>query len=189
MMVRLLKLDYRMVIIGPTCIMANQPPLEIVLSKFFKKDVEKYMRENPHQFEAILQLSITDEAPMCWRAAWVAQTFMEGDDPRIKPFIDSILDVIPEKEDGHQRELIKILANMDLDEEQESILYDECVTIWESVRKKPATRYFAFQQMIKMVEKYPELIHEINAVTQPQHINTLSPGVKNGVLRLIAQIS
>jgi hypothetical protein len=162
--------------------------LEIVLSRLFKEDVFKFMQEYPEEFVSIVELSVTDEKPMCWRAAWVVQNFMEYDDERVRPLVDQMLKIIPEKEDGHQRELLKILANMNLDDDRQSILYDECVTIWESVRKKPATRYFAFQQMAKMVEKYPELIQEIYAVTQPQHINTLSPGVKQGVLKLVRKL-
>jgi hypothetical protein len=33
----------------------------------------------------------------------------------------------------------------------------------------------------EMVEKYPELMQELKTVTQPQHLNTLSPGVKSSV--------
>ncbi len=168
--------------------MAEKPALEIVLSKLFKEDVFKFMHEYHEEFESIIELSVTDEKPICWRAAWVVQNFMEQDDERVKPYVDIMLEIIPQKEDGHQRELMKILANMNLDDDRESILYDECVTIWESVRKKPGTRYFAFQQMAKMVEKYPELIQEIHAVTQPQHINALSPGIRRGVLRLVARL-
>ena len=167
---------------------SQKPALTIVLSKLFKEDVAKFMQDYPEEFNSIVELSITDEKPMCWRAAWVVQTFMIQNDARVQPFVDLMLEELPKKDDGHQRELLKILANMELDDDRESILYDECVTIWESVRKKPATRYFAFQQMIKMVEKYPELIQEIHAVTQPQHINTLSHGVKHGVLKLLARL-
>lgn len=147
------------------------------------------MNQFPEEFESIVALTITDEKPICWRAAWVVQTFMEQDDERVQPYVDAILQIIPQKEDGHQRELLKILAQMNLNDDRESILYDECVAIWESVRKKPGTRYFAFQQMVKMVEKYPELMQEIHAVTQPQHINTLSPGVRQGVVKLIQQLN
>lgn len=169
--------------------MSDKPSLDIVLSKFFKKDVFNFMNQFPEEFESIVALTITDEKPICWRAAWVVQTFMEQDDERVQPYVDAILQIIPQKEDGHQRELLKILAQMNLNDDRESILYDECVAIWESVRKKPGTRYFAFQQMVKMVEKYPELMQEIHAVTQPQHINTLSPGVRQGVVKLIQQLN
>ena len=169
--------------------MSDKPSLDIVLSKFFKKDVFNFMNQFPEEFESIVVLTITDEKPICWRAAWVVQTFMEQDDERVQPYVDAILQIIPQKEDGHQREFLKILAQMNLNDDRESILYDECVAIWESVRKKPGTRYFAFQQMVKMVEKYPELMQEIHAVTQPQHINTLSPGVRQGVVKLIQQLN
>lgn len=168
--------------------MADTPHIEIVLSKYFKPDADRFMYEHPELFEEVAHFMLTNTPPMCWRAAWVIRTAMEDNDERLIPFIDPILEALPNKEDGHQRELMKVLERMGLDDDQESVLYDICVTIWESVRKQPSVRYFAFQQMVKMVHKYPELIHEIQAVTQPQYINSLSPGIKQGVLKLVNKL-
>jgi len=165
--------------------MSDFTSTEIVLTKFLKPDADRFMSEHPQKFEEVAQLMFTDVTPICWRAAWLISAAMKSNDPRLVPFIDPILEVLPHKLDGHQRELLKVLEKMHLSENQESVLYDECVTIWEAIRKKPATRYFAFRQMVKMVEKYPELINEIHAVTQTQYINTLSPGIKRGVMKLI----
>lgn len=163
--------------------MANTPSIEILLSKYFKPDAERVLKEHPELIMQILPICLTNEPPMCWRAAWVTRTVIEENDARVRPYIDKILDVLPEKEDGHQRELMKLLQRMKLSDDQESILYDLSVTIWESVRKKPSVRYTAFEHIIKMVYKYPELEHELDAITQPQYLNSLSPGVKAGVLK------
>lgn len=164
------------------------PPIELVLSKYFKPDADRFMSEHPEIFEDVAEFMLTETPPMCWRAAWVIRFAMTENDERLRRFINPILEVLPHKMDGHQRELMKVLERMELDDDQESILYDECVTIWESIKKKPSVRYLAFQQMIKMVEKYPELIQEIKAVTQPQYINSLSPGIRNGVLKSIHRL-
>jgi hypothetical protein len=47
---------------------------------------------------------------------------MEENDSRVKAHIRSIIECMGEKSDGHQRELLKILYLMDIDEEYEGIL-------------------------------------------------------------------
>jgi hypothetical protein len=78
---------------------------------------------------------------------------------------------------------------MDLNEDFESLLFDISVTIWEQVRKQSSVRYYAFQGMMKVVEKYPELKNEILSLTQPHFVNALSPGVRKGVLKSINELT
>lgn len=163
--------------------MIDQSKLTLVLSKFFKPDADRFMKEHPEYFSEVLKMSLTNDPPMCWRAAWLIHSAMTKNDERVRDYVPHILNVLPEKEDGHQRELMKIMSMLRLSDDQEGKLYDISVTIWESLGKAPSVRYLAFQHMEKMMLRYPELIHEIEAVTQPQYINTLSKGVKAGVLK------
>ncbi len=77
---------------------------------------------------------------------------------------------------------------MELDEDFESLLFDISVTLWEQVRKQSSVRYYAFQGMMKVVEKYPELKNEIISLTQPHFVNALSPGVRKSVYRNINEL-
>lgn len=162
--------------------------LEIALTKQFKDKAMHYLAEHPEEFEEVIQLALSNRPKICWRAAWLINGNMTQHDARITPYIDQILEVLPHKEDGHQRELIKILDRMKLSEDQEGLLFDHCVTVWESVRMKPGTRHSAFKMMMKVAAKYPELKHEILVLTQPQFINSLSPGIKNSVRKLVAEL-
>ncbi len=161
-------------------------PLENALSGRIKKEkMSAFLSEHPEIFDEAISLSLSDNKPLAWRAAWaIGGTFPENRD-QLSPYIDDILEKLPFLEDGHQREFIKLLIQCNLTEDQQGFLFDSCVTIWEQVRKKPSVRYFAFQVMVSFTEKYPELTHEVLSLTQPQHINTLSPGVRKGVLKLI----
>lgn len=160
--------------------------LEIALTKQFKDKAMHYLVEHPEEFDGVIRLALSDRPKICWRAAWMINGNISQNDARITPFIDKILEVLPKKEDGHQRELIKILDRMELSEDQEGLLFDYCVTIWESVRMKPGTRHAAFKMMLKVAANYPELKHEILVLTQPQFVNSLSPGIKNSVRKMMA---
>ncbi len=168
--------------------MSDQPPLELLLSKYFKTKAVQTIREYPELIEQILPICLTNKPPMCWRAAWVTRSAMDKNDAQAIPYIDRFLQVLPKKEDGHQRELIKLLQMLELTNDQESVLYDISVSIWESVGKQSSVRYVAIENILEMVSKYPELHNELEAITQPQYLNSLSPGIKKGILKALAEI-
>ena len=162
--------------------MSDKPSLDIVLSKFFKKDVFNFMNQFPEEFESIVALTITDEKPICWRAAWVVQTFMEQDDERVQPYVDAILQIIPQKEDGHQRELLKLVINKNLTDEEEGRLFEVCIRIWKDIHKKPGTRSYAFQCIDNITTIYPELRNELMGLFGPEYLETLSPAIRKTIL-------
>lgn len=109
---------------------------------------------------------------------------MEENDTRVKKHINRIIDSIDSKPEGHQRELLKILYLMDLNEEQEGIIYSKCVDIWKKVILQPSTRYNAFKFIVRIVKKYPELIQELELLTKMHFMEGLSSGVKKSIRRL-----
>jgi hypothetical protein len=112
---------------------------------------------------------------------------MQENDVRFQKHIKAMIDSVPGKKDGHQRELIKILLNMELDDEQEGFMFNLCVGIWEKIGKDPSVRYTAFKFILKVIKKYPELSQELNFYTQDQYMESLSPGVRRGIFRMIKE--
>ena len=140
-----------------------------------------FLNSHPEYFTEALELAIGDKQPYCWRAAWLLYSCMEENDPRVRLYIQKIIAVLPEKKDGHQRELMKLLHVMELDNEQEGRVFDMCMNIWESINKQPSIRANAFLFILKTVTKYPELKEEFAFITQDQYLDTLSPGIKNSI--------
>ncbi len=159
--------------------------LEQVLMNFYKDEMISFLEIHPEFFTEAIELAIKDEQPFSWRSAWLLWSCMEINDKRIRKSIDKILTALPSKQDGHQRELIKILLQMRLNERQEGKLFNICLTIWESLNKKPSVRYTAFKFIIEMTKKYPELNKEIQYLTQEHYLESLSPGIKNSISLLI----
>lgn len=159
--------------------------LEQVLMNFYKDEMISFLEIHPEFFTEAIELAIKDEQPFSWRSAWLLWSCMEINDKRIRKSIDKILTALPSKQDGHQRELIKILLQMRLNERQEGKLFNICLTIWESLNKKPSVRYTAFKFIIEMTKKYPELNKEIQYLTQEHYLESLSPGIKNSISLLL----
>jgi hypothetical protein len=162
--------------------------LEYVLTHCFKTEMIAYLNAHPEDFEEAVWLAITDKQPWSWRAAWLLWSCMTKNDPRIRQYIHAIIDAIPTKADGHRRELLKVLQEMELTEEQQGTLFSICADIWEKIGKSPSVRYQAFRFMVSLARQYPDLANEISLYTRPQYMDTLSPGIKRGVFRLMAEI-
>lgn len=163
--------------------------LEHVLTSFYKEGMIDFMNTHPEAYQEAINLAISDKQPYSWRAAWLLWSCMEENDQRIQGHIKDIINAIDTKKDGHQRELIKILLIMELNEEQEGYLFSLCVNLWQKINKTPSIRYTAFKGILKIIKKYPELHNEINFLTENQYMETLSPGVKCSLSRMINEIT
>ena len=85
--------------------------------------------------------------------------------------------------------MLKILLQMELKEEYEGILFNLCMDIWEQINKKPSVRINALKFIIKIAKKHPELIKEITFLTQDHYLESLSPGVKHSVSKLMNELA
>jgi len=153
--------------------------LEHVLTHFYKEGMIRHLAEHPEDFEEALQLAVSNKQPYSWRSAWLLWSCMEMDDARVKGSIKKIIELLPTLKDGHQRELLKILQMMELCEEEEGLVFNLCLTVWEQIHKAPSVRWHAFMTLLKIAKNYPDLLHEIQFLTQEQYMETLSPGIRH----------
>ncbi len=161
---------------------------QILTDTLRKEEMVSFLKKNPNLFDETLKVSLGDKEPESWRAAWLVKHYMTRNDSRVRKYINSILKALPNKKDGHQRELLKILIDMKLTEKQEGILFDNCFTIWEDIRKSSSVRGTAFLIIINTVKKYPELLVEIEFLTQNHYVETLSPGIRNSIVKTIQEL-
>ena len=163
-------------------------PLEECLTNNYKEGMIAFLKVHPECWEEAIELAVTNKQPYSWRAAWLLWSCIEKNDTRIQPHIRSLIEGLTNKKDGHQRELLKILIVMELSEEQESIVLDFCIQLWKEIQKTPSVRFTAFRFMHSIILKYPELKNEIKFYTEKKYIETLSPGVRKSINKLIQNL-
>ncbi|MBT8386729.1 MAG: hypothetical protein KJO12_04905 [Ignavibacteria bacterium] len=163
--------------------------LEDKLLNSYKEEMISFMYAHPEYFEEAIELAISDKQPYSWRAAWLLWSCMEENDKRIQKYINKIVDTLEAKDDSHQRELLKILLKMELEEDYESILFDHCMDIWEQINKSPSVRVDALKFIIKIAKKHPELAKEITFLTQDHYLESLSHGAKHSVSKLMKKLN
>lgn len=158
---------------------------EILTGRFNKEELAKLLNADREKFEETLIIALQDIHPVSWRAAWMLYHAMEEQDRRLQPFLPQLIAALKGKGDGHQRELLRIIGLLDITEDYEGVLFDACMEIWEQVGKIPSVRIFAFRLIVRIARKYPELKNEISFLTQPHYTETLSPGIRNSVHKLL----
>lgn len=164
----------------------NKLNLDNILSTRLDKDfLIQLFQEQKEVHASAIQVAISNQEPQAWRATWILTHCTIKNDIRIQPFISKFIEVLPLKKDGHQREILKILHKMDLNEEQEGKLFDNCMSLWENTNKAPAVRHLAFKYIHKICEKYPELKGELTFISQDHYLENLSPGIKKIIERII----
>ena len=163
--------------------------LEHILTSAYKDEMISFMDSHPECFDEAIELAISNKQPYSWRSAWLLWSCIEENDKRIKGHINNIINSLYNKKDGHQRELLKILSQMELNEEQEGLIFNVCMSVWEKINKKPSVRFIAFMFILKIAKKHPELRNEIAFFTQDRYLDSLSPGIKNSISLMINEFT
>lgn len=152
---------------------------------FNKNELVKLIKNDEKLFDETLGLATNREKEDTgWRAAWIINHVIRENDHRIIPFAPHIVEIIKEKEDGHQRELLKIIEKLDYDEKWEGNLLELSIDIWKQVNKSPSLRIVAWRIILQLAEKYPELRSEIEFLSDDRYVETLSPGIRYSFLKL-----
>jgi hypothetical protein len=158
---------------------------KILLQRLKKEELVSYMNSHPNEFSDLLTIALSDKQPQAWRAAWLIYHCMHKNDVRLKKHIRKIINALRFCKDGHQREWLKVLERMELSENNMSLLFDVCFTIWHEVTKSPSVRGTAFKTLIRIAKYYPELNDELEQLAQSHYIETLSPGIKSSFIKMI----
>ncbi|MGB5531322.1 MAG: hypothetical protein WBQ32_15245 [Ignavibacteriaceae bacterium] len=162
--------------------------LEHKLLNSYKNEMISYMANHPEALNEAIELAISDKQPYSWRAAFVLWSVIQNNDKRIQKHIKKIVNAVKNKSDGHQRELLKILLMMELDEKYEVVLFDICMNVWEQLNKAPSVRINALKMIIKIADKHPELRREISFLTQDHYLDSLSPGARHSAIKLMNEV-
>lgn len=133
-------------------------------------------------FKRMFELILSNEEYVSGRAAWVIETLWLKYPEMIDPFINDIIDFLPEsKYDNQKRHLTKILSTRNLseiDEDRLGILIDRCFTWLEDPIYPTAVKMFSMQIIYNYIEIEPALASELIAIIENQYEDS-TPGFKN----------
>jgi len=155
--------------------------LKIALTTKTKSGLIAFLQANPACFDELLQLALSDDQDYAGRATWSITLIMQQNDVRLRNHVTEMVRILPHCEDGHKRLLLMVLRNMEIPESCEGELFNICVNIWETTSLAPALRACAFQNILRIARKYPELKNEIQYLTEEIYLETLTKGVRHSI--------
>lgn len=161
--------------------------IEEVLGTLYTEDLIVYIQANPHRMYDLLELAVIHKPPHSARAAWMLFKCMKKNDPSVLERFEDMLRIYPEVADGHQRNLLSVILKMQIPEDYEARVYDLCLETWCSMSKIPSVRIYALKVLVQLGTKYPEFYNEILCVTEDVYIESLTPGVRRSVMRLLSE--
>lgn len=165
----------------------KETKLEYTLTNSYKDDLISYIKSHQVDFPELIKLSTSDKQPYSWRAAWLLWSCMDNHDKRIRRHIKKIIDIIPDRQDNQQRELLMVLQRMELNTKYEGQLFDSCAKIWGNVNKNTSLRFNAFKIMVAISKKYPDLLNEIKSLTDTSYTDNLTDNVKKSIDKLLTK--
>jgi hypothetical protein len=169
-------------------IMASMPPtLGKRISQAHKEELLDYMAKHPESFSEAIEMMMSGDPKIAWRAAGLIVDLMEDNDIRLRPYIHPILRKLPTGNASEQREWLRLLLHMDIPENMEGQLVDECIRIWIATEKRPGLRYYALKNLIRIAHGYPDLKPELKSLTEAHFLDKLSPGVRRSIERLVRE--
>jgi hypothetical protein len=158
--------------------------LKQVLTNNYKDQMIRWMDNHPEAFDEAIQLAVSDVPRYSWRAAWLLWGCMGKNDPRVRPHISTIINSLTTKNPNHQRELLKILLWMEINEEHEGVLFDICTTLWEKISNPPSVRHNALRMILRIATNHPGLSQEIKLILQDQYMDSLSPAAIKSIRKM-----
>lgn len=146
------------------------------------------VKTNSEFIDAYVDYAISNEK-YAWRAAWVLQHLSQSNPEKLQKHSNKFVSALNNIEiDGHIREMLKIILNLNLTEEQTSEVFDSCYQLLQNNKMQSSVRSTCFNFLLKVAKDYPELKDEIRIIFENIK-DYLSPGIKRGMeLRLQKEI-
>lgn len=144
------------------------------------EEYRRFLMDAPLRLDEVWKVALEDKS-WSWRCAWLIARFIPDLQEHIHPKRLELLAVMEQKTPGHQRELLRIIAGLDLDPNELGMLYDCCLNIWTDVRASSGTRSLAMGQMMRVASELPEFKRELQAVSGAEFLASLSSGIRRSL--------
>jgi len=157
---------------------------ELLLGEISKKhsdEIAKMTIKNPLIFDELWEISVSDEEPVNWRAAWVIKSIWEKHPHLVEPHIKKMRLVLPTvKKDGVKREYLKMISEFPLPENDEElgILLKVCFDYLADPLEPTAVKAHSISILCGISKIIPEIIPELRTTIEVV-MQEGSPGIVN----------
>jgi hypothetical protein len=143
----------------------NESEIKQRISKASKKITVSLAEEvlsEPENFEILLKISLSDEKPYSWRAAWVMNSIAENDPSLIIPSLPRIMKKLPQfKFDSQLGTFLRVLLQIEAKYLQYGKLVDTCIGLIANSKKQQFLKFYSIKLLRKLALYEKGLIQEV----------------------------
>lgn len=155
----------------------------------YKEEMISFLKSNPDVFNEVLTEALSFEDKLAWRAAWLISLTMDYNDSRVKKIEKKIIDILLKSPYNLQRELLKILHNIEVSEKIEGKLFDVAINIWIQINNASSARYNAFKIIVKTMKKHPDLYEELSYLIEKHYLEVFTLPMQSSIFRRINDLN
>ena len=152
-------------------------------NRIHKTSLLEKIHADPDHFDKLLNWSFLKEQPIGWRATWLLKQVVDKNDPRLGHQISQLIEQFPKFNESQKREWLRILIYQEFTDDDAGYLFDLCMLEWKNIHNHPALRSSAFQILMRIFKKFPELVTELTHLMTPEYLEPLSPAIRKGILK------
>ncbi len=122
------------------------------------------------------------------RAAWPLAVISDKHPQLVQAHLDALVDRLgKEGHDAVNRNISRILQDIDIPEHLEGIVYDKCYALFNNPDQAIAIRVFSMTVLFRIAKKYPEMFPELEESIR-LHLPYGSAGFKNRAGKILNYI-
>ncbi|MFP4469672.1 MAG: hypothetical protein ACLFPE_03255 [Bacteroidales bacterium] len=143
--------------------------LRYELSKRHTSEIARMVDKNPALLHRLWEISLSDDEPVNWRAAWVLKGIREEEPVLVEPFLPQMRLALPKlKKDGVKREFLRILLEYGVpdDEEELGCMLSACFEWLANPAEPIAVKAHCMSVLLDISRQIPEIIPELQTTVE-----------------------
>ncbi len=144
--------------------------------------------DNEVCFDHLYKLSLRSNEQIAMRASAVIERISRKYPYLLLPYTNELIQTIPQLTYiGLKRNFLKAIRYIDYNDEDSGRLMNICFDAIQSTQQKPAIKVYAMDILLKIIEKYPELIVEFQIILE-QHLYSEIPSIAAHTRQLLKKL-
>ena len=147
--------------------------------------ITRYIGSNAARFAELMELVLDDEYRVVQRASWVVKHCGENNPMLLIPYLSDLIPRLRKpKHDAYKRNVLHIIALLDVPDELLGELADICFSSLENRKEAIAIRVHAMQNLFNVCKREPELAPELKMLIE-EYMPHESAGFKSRGKKII----
>jgi hypothetical protein len=125
--------------------------------------IATYIGADKARFAELMKCVLQGEYRVAQRGSWVVSNVAQTHPALIRPYLQRMIDSLTEPgyHEAVKRNIVKVLADIDIPEKYRAQVFDVCITLLQSLEEPIAVKAYAITALQQVCRHHPELKAEV----------------------------